>query len=258
MTDLAQTAWLIPEGLSLLSSILLIATSFITAVITATLGVGGGVLLLAVMASLMPAIAIIPVHGLVQAGANANRALLTARHIDRSLLINFALGAGAGAVLASFVVIQLPVETIQLSIALFVIYLTWGPGLQAHYLSGWSLRAAAAITTLISMFVGASGPLVAAFVQQISEDRYIRVATFSACMATQHGIKLLVFGWLGFAFSDWLGLIILMIISGYAGTRLGLSVLSRLNNRIFNYAFRIVLSVLAFRLLVDASLSLLG
>ena len=56
----------------------------------------GGVLLLAIMAGIVPAAALIPVHGLVQLGSNGNRALMTRRHIDWPLLRRFALGALAG------------------------------------------------------------------------------------------------------------------------------------------------------------------
>ncbi|MCW8883938.1 MAG: sulfite exporter TauE/SafE family protein [Motiliproteus sp.] len=249
--------WLVPSSIDGLAVTALVATAFVTATITAVLGVGGGVLLLAVIANFLPPVAIIPVHGLVQAGANGNRALMTRSHIDKPVLLNFLIGACIGALLASLIVIQLPVEIIQLSIALFVFYLTWGPKLQSQYLSGWRLKLAAAATTLISMFVGASGPLVAAFVKQVSDQRFVRVATFSACMASQHGLKLLVFSWLGFAFSDWLGLIAAMILSGYAGTWIGLHLLSKISNHVFDYAFKIVLSILAFRLLVEAILELI-
>ncbi|MEH6811801.1 MAG: sulfite exporter TauE/SafE family protein [Motiliproteus sp.] len=257
MMELPVLEWLIPADLDMLAILVLIITSFLSALVTATLGVGGGVFLLAVIATFLPPVAIIPVHGLVQTGANSNRAFMTRSHIDKPALRDFIIGACLGALLASLLVVQLPVAVIQLTISLFVFYLTWGPKLKNQFLNGWRLKLAAAITTFISMFVGASGPLVAAFIKQVSDQRFVRVATFSACMATQHGLKLLVFGWLGFAFSEWLGLILMMILSGYAGTWVGLRLLSKISNRLFNYGFKIVLTILAFRLLVDAMLSLL-
>jgi len=93
---------------------------------TATLGIGGGVLLLAVMAGIMPVSALIPVHGLVQLGSNGNRALMTAKHIDWSMLKYFSLGAIVGAFLASFIVVQLPLVIIQFAVAAFILFLVWG------------------------------------------------------------------------------------------------------------------------------------
>ena len=53
---------LIPESLSLPVAVFLLASSTITSMITASLGAGGGVLLLVLMASWMPPAAIIPVQ----------------------------------------------------------------------------------------------------------------------------------------------------------------------------------------------------
>jgi len=91
---------LLPASLSLLDACILIATAGFTSLLTGAMGIGGGVLLLAIMAGIVPAAALIPVHGLVQLGSNGNRALMTRRHIDWPLLRRFALGALAGALLA--------------------------------------------------------------------------------------------------------------------------------------------------------------
>ena len=55
---------LIPAGISPLATLMLVAMSAVTSAITASLGIGGGVLLLAIMAVVMPPAAIIPVQGL--------------------------------------------------------------------------------------------------------------------------------------------------------------------------------------------------
>ncbi|MEH6471502.1 MAG: sulfite exporter TauE/SafE family protein [Halopseudomonas sp.] len=251
-------AWLLPASIELHQALLLLLSSFATALITATLGIGGGVLLLAISASILPPLAIIPVHGLVQAAANGNRALLTRKHINTQVFGHFVLGALVGAVLASFLVVQLPTNTILLCVGVFILFLVWGPKLKPHALSAWPLRFAAAITTFISMFVGASGPLVAAYTQKISADRFERVATFSACMSVQHSFKLLVFGWLGFVFTDWAALVLGMVLTGVLGTWIGLNLLSKIGNHHFDLAFKIVLTLLAIKLLYSASSNLLA
>ncbi len=258
MTIDTVLTWLLPGSLETGQGLLLLLTSFATALITATLGVGGGILLLTVIATVVPPLAIIPVHGLVQAAANGNRALMTRRHLNRHLFSHFLIGALAGAVLGSLLVVQLPTETILLCIGLFALLLSWGPRLKARALAPWPLRIAAGLTTIASMFVGASGPLVAAFTQQLSEDRFERVATFSACMSVQHGLKLLVFGWLGFAFGDWWALITAMVLTGAAGTWIGLNLLSKISNRRFDQVFRLVLSLLAIKLIYSALSDLAG
>ncbi len=242
---------LLPASITPHQLVLLLTTSFIASLITAAMGIGGGLLLLAVSATTVPAAALIPVHGLVQLGSNANRAILTRRHLSPGILGNFGFGALAGTLLASVFVIQLPVNTIQFTVALFILYLVWGPPIPASYLTGWPLRIAAGITTFISMFVGATGPLVAAILKQRDEDRFIRTANLATCMSVQHGFKLLLFGWLGFSFTDWLGAIAAMILCGLLGTWVGLHVLSKINNRYFNLLFKLILTLLAVRLLYN-------
>ena len=50
--------------------------SFFTSAMTAAAGIGGGVVLLAIMATVYPPAVLIPVHGMVQLGSNGGRALL--------------------------------------------------------------------------------------------------------------------------------------------------------------------------------------
>lgn len=88
--------------------LLLIVSAAGTSFVTAAMGIGGGVMLLAILASVLPAAALIPVHGLVQLGSNGNRAIMTRQHIDWCMVKSFSAGALLGAFAASFVVIQLP------------------------------------------------------------------------------------------------------------------------------------------------------
>jgi uncharacterized membrane protein YfcA len=105
------------------------------------------------------------------------------------------------------------------------------------------------LTTFVSMFVGATGPLVAAIVRQDSRDRLQTVATFAMAMTLQHAPKALVFGAAGFVFSEWLPLIAAMICSGALGTWVGLRLLQRMEEALFARVFKWLLTLLALRLL---------
>lgn len=217
------------------------------------MGIGGGVLLLALMASVLPVSALIPVHGLVQAGSNGSRTFLTWSHIDWSIVRFFSAGALLGAALASVVVVQLPLYIIQFCVAFFILYLLWGPKPGKHEVSRAGRVAAGTLTTLLTMFVGATGPLVAGFVHRQASDKFTVTATFACCMTFQHLLKMLVFSFVGFAFWQWLPLIGLMILSGFVGTWLGLRVLHRVSGAQFQTLFRAIVTLLALRLLWQAS-----
>jgi uncharacterized protein len=244
--------WLLANSLDPGTALLLIITTGFTSFMTAALGIGGGVMLLAVMATVMPVSALIPVHGLVQLGSNGNRALMTRRHIDWHMLKFFSIGAVMGAAVASVVVIQLPLMIIQLAIAGFILFLVWGPKPRNRDMSNTGRMAAGAFTTFVSMFVGATGPLVAGFVHRNAYDKLKLTSTFAACMTFQHSLKALVFSAVGFAFWQWLPLTLVMIASGAGGTWIGLKVLNRIPTEKFRLAFKVVVTLLAIRLLWQA------
>ena len=232
--------------------LVLIVASFFTSLMTATVGIGGGVLLLAVMAGSLPVAALIPVHGLVQLGSNGNRAVMTLKHIDWNMLKFFALGAVIGAFLASFVVVQLPLVFIQFAVAAFILFLVWGSKPKAQEMKPAGRVMAGFVTTLVSMFVGATGPLVAAFVHRNNYSKMQITGTFASCMTLQHGLKAFVFTFVGFSVVQWAGLIVAMVLSGALGTYVGLKVLKRVPTQKFMLAFKLVVTLLAFRLLWQA------
>lgn len=245
---------LLPAVLSPLTALALIAASAVTSAITASLGIGGGVLLLAIMAIVLPPAAIVPVHGMVQLGSNAGRAAMTLRHINLRVIAWFAPGVLLGAWLGSLFLIDLPLSLIQLCIAGFILLLCWGPPIPKMATGPLGTLTAAGLTTFISLFVGATGPLVAAFVKQQQQgDRFSTVATFAAAMCLQHTPKAIVYGAAGFVFAEWLGLIILMVLAGTLGTWLGLRMLRRLTDRRFALAFNVLLTLLALRLIWQAA-----
>lgn len=244
---------LLPAALSPLTSVMLVVLATITSAITASLGIGGGVLLLAIMAIVMPPASIIPVHGMVQLGSNVGRAGMLLRHINLRTIAWFAPGVLLGAWLGSLFLVDLPLALVQLCIAGFILLLCWGPAIPALAMGPAGTMVAATLTTFISLFVGATGPLVAAFVKrQQHSERFTTVATFAAAMSLQHAPKALVYGAAGFIFADWLGLILLMVVAGMLGTWAGLQLLHRLSNSRFTLVFNLLLTLLALRLIWQA------
>lgn len=243
--------WLLAPGTDIPTLIILVLTAGFTSFFTASMGIGGGTLLMVVMASTVPLNALIPLHGLVQLGSNANRAVMTRAHIDWQLAGSFAAGAIPGAILASFIVVQLPLVAIQLSVACFILYMVWGkvPSVGVHTKAGQA--AAGAFTTVVTMFVGATGPLVGGFIFSKGYDKLTQTATLATCLSIQHVLKGLVFTFAGFAFWQWLPMAAVMIASGAVGTWVGLRLLNRLPAKLFKNGFRLVITLMALRLLWD-------
>lgn len=243
---------LLPAALDPLTAGLLLAASVITSMITAALGAGGGVLLLGLMALWLPPVAIVPVHGLIQMGSNAGRFSMTWRRADWRVLAVFIPGVIIGMSVGALVLVRLPEQVWQVTIAGFILFLCWGPSLPRAALGRPGIFVASAATSFITLFVGATGPLVAAFIKRLHTDRFRTIATFSGAMTLQHLPKALVFSVAGFHFPQWLPWIAAMILCGLIGTRIGLHLVHRMADHTFQRLFSVILTLLALRLLWQA------
>lgn len=251
-------SFLLPSDISFNSSLLLIFVSFFTSGITAAVGLGGGITLIAVMASIMPAAALVPVHGVVQLGSNAGRALVHFKHVDWPILGWYCLGAIFGAALGGSIAINLPAALLKLGIACFVLWIVWGrkPKLGGRHKS--AMGVAGFVATLLSMFFGASGPISAGVLSTFNLTRHGFVANQAITTLFMHIFKIAMFGFLGFAFAPWMGLIVLMIISGFLGTLAGSQLLGRMEEATFKKGFKIVMTLLALNLVWQAARDLLA
>lgn len=238
---------LLPEGLAAFDALILIGAALFTSFLTAAFGIGGGVALLAVMAMIMPPAVLIPVHGVVQAGSNFGRFAVMLKHVDWKVVGPFALGSVVGAGVGGLLVVDLPSWLLQLGLAIFILYACWAPPPPA--LSRGTILFGGVFSTFLTMFFGATGPFVAAAVKTLQLGRMEHVGTFSACMSVQHGLKIIAFGVLGFAFGGYVPLMAAMVASGFIGTLLGRRLLLSLDDKKFSLALNIVLTLLAFRLL---------
>ncbi|WP_245409922.1 sulfite exporter TauE/SafE family protein [Pararhizobium haloflavum] len=240
---------LLPDTIAPGFALLLVVASFFTSALTAAVGLGGGILMLAIMAYGMPIAALIPVHGAVQFGSNGGRFFVQRAHVAWRLLFAFAVGGAIGGLIGANLVVELPETLLTALLGFFILAVTWIPipRLQALSLTGFGLTGL--FTTFLSMFVGATGPLNAALFSKTFADRHALVATLSAVMTTQHVFKILGFALAGFAFATWVPLVAAMIATGFAGTVVGTRILNRLPERTFRTGMRAIVTVMALDLI---------
>jgi len=244
-------------GLSELALWGLIVAAYATSAMTAAFGIGGGVALLAIMSMVIPVATLIPAHGIVQMGSNAGRAWHLRSHIRWTFMLAFAIGAILGTAVGSQIVIALPDALLKIILALFVLFLVWAPRPKFMQGGAATIGFGGAFSSLVGMFVGATGPLVAAIVAGKAPDRQGVVATHATAMTLQHGLKIIAFGFVGFAFEAWIGLLLAMIASGYLGTITGGKILHMMDESLFRKIFKYLLTGLALLMLFNAARNLL-
>ena len=238
-------ALLPPEVGSLVAAVLM-AISFIGSLITAAFGIGGGVVVIAVLASLLPPAALIPIHGVVQVGSNFGRAVIMRAHIEWPTWVVFLIGSVVGVAIGGVIAVDLPPAVIQIGVGFFILWTIVGkpPAFLRH--SAWL---AGGVSSVLTMFFGATGPFVAAYFKTRNYDRMTQVAMQGACMTAQHGLKVIAFGVLGFAFGPYIFLIAGMIAFGFLGTIVGRKILMKIDETFFKRALNVILILLALRLI---------
>ncbi|MEZ5894315.1 MAG: sulfite exporter TauE/SafE family protein [Parvularculaceae bacterium] len=246
----------LPDGVPLWAALVAIVASFFTAALTGAFGLGGGLALLAVMSAVFPAAAVVPVHGIAQAGANAGRFYLQRKDVVWPIVLWFSVGGLIGSVIGGRLAIETPVWLLRGGVGLFILYTVWGPkpkgfapGLKTFFGTGVAAG-------FLTMFFGATGPIAAAMLSATDLGRLPRVATHAAAMVIQHLVKIAAFGILGFAFAEWALLTAVIVLVGFAGTRAGTKLLREMPEETFKTGFNRILTAIAVYLIVLAAFDL--
>lgn len=244
---------LLPAGIDATAALILVGASFFTSALTAAFGIGGGVAMVGALAALAPPATIVAVHAIVQLGSNAGRALVQRRHVAWRLMAPFAIGSAIGVAIGAAVIASLPARALLGALGLFILAMVWLPKPRIPGLEKTGLVAGGALSSVLTMFVGATGPFVQAVLLGFGLDKRGLVATHAVAMTLQHAMKAVAFGFIGFSFADWGPLVAAMIATGFLGTLVGSALLERLPERWFSIALKAILTVLAIDLLRRAA-----
>jgi uncharacterized membrane protein YfcA len=82
------------------------------------------------------------------------------------------------------------------------------------------------------------------------KDKNIVVATGAALMSITHTLKVFAFMFFGFVFFDYIGILIVMIISAIAGSYAGTKLRDKVDGKKFIILLKVLLSALAVKIIV--------
>jgi uncharacterized membrane protein YfcA len=254
VTELTGSAWLV-----------LTAIALCTSIVSGVMGLAGGMMLLAAMLHWLDPLVAIPVHGIVQLVSNASRAWFQRVHVRWDAVWRFVwplLPAGAAGL---WLLRAIPPDGGRLAIGAFVLLATWAPGLlqrgvRAGSAGGGDPRRAlpygGALVGFLSTSIGATGPLLAPFILALGLAPPAMVGTMAACQVFQHTAKVTLFGAAGFDFGAFGAPALALCAAAVVGSAIGARLLDRVPERAFRTGVRIVLTVLALQLAVEATLAL--
>jgi uncharacterized membrane protein YfcA len=215
-------------------------------------GTAGGVILLAIMALVIPAAVIVPVHTVVMLGSGATRTMLMWRFVMRKTILPYLIGAALGAALGARVFVALPISLSLGILGAFILVVTWMPTLGRLGAERSRFVVLGFFTTFLGIFVSATGTLLAPFVASAAPDRRNHSATLGALMLTTHVAKLVAFGVIGFAIGPFMALAVAMTLASAAGNWIGKMALAYTPEARFRLIFQLVLTVMALKLLWNA------
>jgi len=229
------------------------AAALITATISGFLGMGGGMVLLAIMTLLIPSQMVVPIHGVVQMASNGTRTLIFLRHVRWRVFAIYVVPATIGLIAATQVwsgdKLSWFKPAIGLFILAFLIYRRYSPKLRNPPL--WIYAPLGLFVGFLTIFVGATGPFLAPFFLREDFEKENVIATKAVCQMWLHMAKIPAFLTLGFDYAAHWPLLAGLVVAVIVGTALGKRLLGKMSERFFLVLFQGVLAIIAVVLIVN-------
>ena len=243
---------------------ILIFAAFITSSISAILGMGGGIILLGIMAITIPeGYKVIALHGMIQLFSNSTRTFIFRKHLKKNILNQFFWGAMLGVGLSILIIImlivyfnvdsanQIKIEILKPFIGLFIFWNLFLKNSKKDT-KGSSFIPAGFIAGVSSIFVGAVGPLIAPFFLKKSLTKENIIANKAASQIITHTSKIPLFIYFfNMDYGAEIKILGPLIIAVYVGTNFGKKILSFIPEPLFRKLFKITLFIIAIKLIVN-------
>ena len=242
--------------------------ALLTSILSAIAGLGGGVILLLVIAQFVAPTTAIPIQGAIQLVSNGSRAAILRGSIAWPVVGWSSLLLLPGSLVGVAIATSVPEDTVRVVLAVFVLVLAWRPqwlkltpgagGSTAH--GGGErpptrrpmLLGLGAASGLLNSTVGASGPVTSPFFKAVTATHVAFVATAATTQVAAHAAKLVAFTTGGWDIADHLDVIVVGVVGVVIGSWTGTRLLGRISTTHLDVVFKVVLSALAFRLLATA------
>ncbi len=238
-------------------SFIIIILAYLCSIVSGLTGMGGGFLLLVILSPLFPPPVLIPFHGSLQLISNLSRFTLFFQHINWRMTVLFATGAMLGAAAGSRIIVDIQVDRFRIMLGLAILIMTWMPKLKRVPRLPGLFFYVGGVSTFLSLFIGATGPLIAPFFLKAGLTKEGLVASKAACQIPLHVFKIIVYLSTGFLLGPWLPILAGAVPAMFLGIWTGKKLLGKVPERGFYILLQIIITLLAMRLLYNAFWSVL-
>ena len=245
-----------------MESIILIVAAFITSSISSVLGMGAGIILLGIMAIIIPkGYVVIALHGIIQLVSNVTRSYVFRKHIKSQIIRQFFPGAIIGLFLSAFIIViliysfdvqsakDIKVDILKPLIGIFIIWFLFGQRTKLkdklpHFFG------VGAISGLTTVFIGATGPLIAPFFLKGKLTKENIIANKAVCQSISHLGKIpLLIIFFEFNYFTELDVLIPLTIAVFIGTNFGKKILKFIPEHVFKRLYKSALIIIAIKLI---------
>ena len=246
-----------------MEQIILIIAALLTSSISAVTGMGGGIILLGIMAILIPeGYMVIALHGIIQMVSNGTRTFVFRDQIKKNLISEYFIGAIVGLGLSIFIVYvlmhfhnvttanQISFDYLKPIIGLYILWYLYLRGPKKEQKNKLFIIVGF-ISGISSIFIGAVGPLIAPFFLRSDLNKENIIANKAACQIITHLGKIPIFMY--FFELDYLAqysTLFPLIVSVYIGTNIGKKLLHSISDKTFKIIFKICLTIISLRLIM--------
>lgn len=233
--------------------------SLVTSILSAIAGLGGGIILLAVIAQFLPPTLAIPVHGGIQFVSNGSRAIILRPDISWPAIWRSTILMVPASVLGVVVASAMPVDATRLVLGVFVLATVWKPSLLrwrgTNAIGHRGLLIVGAVSGFLNTTIGASGPFTSPFFRAVTASHKAFVATAAMSQVFAHATKISSYAAFdGFRIGEHLPMIGCGAAGVVVGSMIGTRLLGRASEESLDKVFKVTLTVLAIRLIVLAAM----
>jgi uncharacterized membrane protein YfcA len=230
---------------------ILVGVSFATSFMTAAIGVGGGIGLLAVMPQFIPISAVVPVHGLIQMVSNASRFAFDYKSARIEILPRYFSGCLIGAFIGYFFIGEFPEKYLSLILGFFILVMTWTKVVSSLGVVFKNFAIVGFFQTFLSLFVAVTGLISQPILMRMNINKNEVIVTHAMQMSVLHGLKVVAFVIAGFAFMDYAGLIVVMIIASTIGSYFGGFLRGCISQRAGAIFMKVGVTFFGFKMIAD-------
>lgn len=222
---------------------------FISSTVSGITGMGGGILLMLLLAQLMDQKSLIPLHGMIQLASNSIRSFLFRKKIDIKETFYFVPAAAVGALTGFILKPDLPEAEFKIILGFSLVLLSLihfpvnkGKESKIFLIPGL-------ISGFLSVNIGATGPVIAPFFLFKERSNGNLIGTKALCQTAVHLFKTLLFFSGGLIGIELIPELLTALPAVYLGTWTGKQLSGKVPQHYFRKGIRILTVLLCLRLL---------